>query len=74
MDIRVINRKKEIINVSNLSIMSMDKWLVGMNDKGEIVRIEEYKDKDETKEKLEAFGIAIEEGNRLKEGSIIIRT
>lgn len=74
MDIRIINKKDEIINVTNLSIMCMDKWLVGMNDKGEIVRIEEYERKEEAKENLKKLGLAIEHAHNMEEKNFMIRT
>lgn len=74
MDIRIINKKDEIINVTNLSIMCMDKWLVGMNDEGEIVRIEEYESKEEAKENLKKIGLAIEEAHEREVKNFLIRT
>ena len=74
MDIRIINKKDEIINVTNLSIMSMEKWLVGMNDKGEIVRIEEYESKEEAKEKIKEIGLAIKEAHEREAKNLLIRT
>ena len=66
MDIRIINKKDEIINVTNLSIMCMDKWLVGMNDEGEIVRIEEHESKEEGRKQRE--------NNKIVYGSVCIHS
>lgn len=74
MDIRIINKKDEIINVTNLSIICMDKWLVGMNDKGETIRIEEYESKEEAKENLKKIGLAIEEAHEREVKNFLIRT
>lgn len=74
MDIRIINKNDEIINVTSLSIMTMSNWLVGMNDEGEIVRIEEYESKEEAKENLKKLGLAIEEAHEREVKNFLIRT
>lgn len=74
MDIRVINKANEIINVSSLSIKTSGKWLIGIDSGNNIVQIEEYGSEEEAENRLEAFGYAIEEGNRQKLESIVIRT
>lgn len=74
MDIRIINKKDEIINVTNLSIMCMDKWLVGINDRLETTKIEEYGDKEEAKENLKKIGLAIEEAHEREVKNFLIRT
>lgn len=73
MDIRIINKNDEIVNVTSLSILSMDKWLVGMNDKGETIRIEEYESKEEAKENLKKLGLAIEEAHEREVKNFLIR-
>lgn len=52
MDIRFINNKKEIINVSNLSIKRMNNFLIGINERQEMIVIEEYENEKEAEEKL----------------------
>ena len=52
MDIRIINGEDEIINVSRLSIRTENRYLVGMNERGERIIIEGYKNWIEAREKL----------------------
>ena len=51
MDIRFVNKRNQIINASKLSIMTSGNYLIGMNDRGNQVIIEEC----ESKEKAEAM-------------------
>ena len=75
MDIRIINREKEIINVSKLSIMARDKWLIGVNEKKETITIEEYKDKEEAERALIKIGKEIESRHkRIIKRDVIIHT
>ena len=74
MDIRIINKNYEIINVNNLSIMTMDKWLVGMNDRMETIKIEEYENKEKAKDRLIALGAAIEDAYGRNVKNLLIRT
>ena len=74
MDIRIINKNNEIMNISQLSIMTMDNYIVGMNDKMEIIKIEKYGDKEEAKDRLIALGNAIEIASEKDLKAIIIRT
>lgn len=74
MDIRVINKAKEIINVSRLSITTQGKWLIGLTERGETVRIEEYESKEEAQDKLEAFGMEIEAAMENKQENVLIKT
>ena len=74
MDIRVINKANEIINVSSLSIKTSGKWLIGMDSRKNVVQIEEYGSEEEAENRLKAMGYAIEEGNRQKLESIVIHT
>jgi hypothetical protein len=52
MDIRIINSKDEIINVSELSIKVMGKYLVGMTAEAKIVEIEAYGSEEGAREVL----------------------
>lgn len=74
MDIRIINKDNEIINVTNLSIMTSANWLIGMNDKGETVRIEQYESKEEAKDNLEKLGMVLEEAHKDNVTDFLIRT
>lgn len=74
MDIRVINKNKEIVNVSRLSITVQGKWLIGLTERGETVRIEEYESKEEAQDRLEAFGMAIEAAMENKQENVLIKT
>jgi hypothetical protein len=74
MDIRVINKAKEIVNVSRLSITTQGKWLIGLTERGETVRIEEYESKEEAQDRLEAFGMKIEAAMENKQENVLIKT
>lgn len=74
MDIRVINKNNEIINVTNLSIMAQGKWMVGMNDRGETVRIEEYENKEGAQDALERMSLAVEIAVEKDKENMLVRT
>ena len=52
MDIRFINSKNELINVSNLSIKVINNSLVGIDVEKNVVVIEDYEHKEETEKVL----------------------
>lgn len=52
MDIRFVNRRNEIINVSNLSIKVMKRYLIGIDERKNVVEIEEYESEERAKEVL----------------------
>lgn len=52
MDIRFINRRNEIINVSELSIKVIGSSLIGINAEQKIVEIERYESEEKAKEVL----------------------
>lgn len=52
MDIRIINRDGELINVSRLSIKTIGRNLIGIDEKKNVVNIEVYGSEEESKEEL----------------------
>lgn len=72
MDIRFINKKEEIINASRLSIKVMGSHLIGINERQEIIIIEEYKSEEEAKEEMEKIIEAVKKGTIEEYESIII--
>lgn len=72
MDIRFINKKEEIINASRLSIKVMGSHLIGINERQEIIIIEEYKSEEEAKEEMKKIIEAVKKGNIEEYESIII--
>ena len=61
VDIRFINRKREIINGSRLSIKVMNQWLIGIDSKANIVEIEKYGSCEEAENELKKIGKKIKE-------------
>jgi len=75
MEIRIINRNREIVNVSNMAVITtMSRWIVGINDRGETTKIEEYGDEVEAKRELKKMGKRIELKSELEIENVIIRT
>jgi hypothetical protein len=72
MDIRIINSKDEIINVSELSIKAMGRWLVGMTAEAKIVEIEEYGSEGRAKEVLRGIAGIINGKESEKARGIVI--
>lgn len=70
MDIRIINQEDEIINVSRLSIKTENRYLIGINERGERITIEGYDNWMEAREKL--MDIVGEIKERVKKGNDII--
>ena len=52
MDIRIINRDGELINVSRLSLKVIGRSLIGINEKQEVVNVESYGSEEEAREVL----------------------
>lgn len=52
MDIRIINRDGELINVSRLSIKTIGRNLIGIDEKKNVVNIEVYEGEEEAREVL----------------------
>ena len=52
MDIRIINRDGELINVSRLSLKVIGRSLIGINEKQEVVNVENYESEEEAREVL----------------------
>ena len=46
MDIRIINREGELINVSRLSLKVIGRSLIGINEKQEVVNVETYESEE----------------------------
>ena len=70
MDIRIINKKNEIINASELSIKTMNRFLIGIDAGKNVVEIEDYESVEEAEEKLKEVGEEISKG--LVQASILI--
>lgn len=52
MDIRIINREGELINVSRLSLKTIGRNLIGIDEKQEVVNVETYESEEEAREVL----------------------
>lgn len=52
MDIRIINRDGELINVSRLSIKVIGRSLIGINEKQEVMNVETYESEEKAREVL----------------------
>lgn len=72
MDIRIINSKEEVINVTNKSIKKMGKWIVGVDEKGEIGVIEEYCGEEEAERGMKEIIEGLKIGTKKKVIGIII--
>ena len=72
MDIRFINKENEIINASRLSIKVMGSHLIGINERQDIIVIEEYENEKEGKESMKKIIEAVKKGNIGEYESIII--
>lgn len=71
MDIRIINKKDEIINCSELSIKIMNNFLIGIDAEKNIVNIEEYGSEEEAREILRGIG-SIFDGNKMENSRGIV--
>lgn len=75
MEIRIINRNREIVNISNMAVITaMSRWIVGINDRGETTKIEKYGDEVEAKRALKEIGKIIVARNEFNVESVIIKT
>ena len=52
MDIRIINREGELINVSRLSLKVIGRSLIGINEKQEVVNVETYENEEKARKVL----------------------
>lgn len=52
MDIRIINRDGELINVSRLSLKVIGRSLIGISEKQEVVNVETYESEEKAREVL----------------------
>lgn len=55
MDIRVINSKNEIINLTNCDIKASGEYLIGINEYGITKQVEKFESKEKAIERLEAM-------------------
>ena len=60
MDIRFINEAGNIINATNLSINRSGNFLIGMNDRGNQIVIQDYENKEEAIEEIKRVTKIIE--------------
>lgn len=52
MDIRIINRDGELINVSKLSLKVIGRSLIGISEKQEVVNVETYESEEKARKVL----------------------
>lgn len=74
MDIRFINKKDEIINASRLSIKVMGSHLIGINERQEIIVIEEYENEEKARESMKQIIDGVIKANEEEYEGIVIRT
>ena len=74
MDIRMINKKDEVINVSSLHLKVINNWLVAMNNEEKAIVIETYENAEEAHEALVHTWEMIEMANKQGLQSITIHT
>jgi len=55
MDIRVINSKGEMINLTESNIQVSGNWIIGINANGNVVQVEGYESKEEAEERLDGL-------------------
>lgn len=72
MDIRIINSKREIINVSNLSIKRVNNCLVGINERNEVVLIDEFGSVEEAEKRLYLIGEIIIAADKEKSDVVLV--
>ena len=72
MDIRVVNRGNEVINVSRLNIMAEGKYILGKSEKNDVVVVERFESEEKAKEEMSKVIWVIEKANEVKQESIII--
>ncbi len=52
MDIRIINRDGELINVSRLSLKVIGRSLIGIDEENNVVNVESYESEEKAREVL----------------------
>lgn len=73
MDIRIINREGELINVSRLSLKVIGRSLIGINEKQDVVNVETYESEEIAKEVLKKIVKSVWEKHAEGDpGSVII--
>lgn len=60
MDIRFVNKAGNIINATNLSILRSGNFLIGMNDRGKQIVIQDCKNEEEAIEEIKRVTKIIE--------------
>lgn len=72
MYIIFINKRDEIINVSRLSIKVVKSYLVGIDERGNVVEIEKYKDEEKAREVLRGVSEIVSGKQIREEGGVVI--
>lgn len=72
MEIRVINKEKAIVNVSSLSIMAEGRYIVGKNERNDVIVVEKFGSEEEAEEVMEKVIWVIEKANEVDKESLIL--
>ena len=72
MDIRIINRDGELINVSRLSLKVIGRSLIGIDEEKNVVNVETYESEGEAKEVLKNIVRFIWDMHDYEKNAIII--
>lgn len=72
MDIRIINREGELINVSKLSLKVIGRSLIGISEKQEVVNVETYENEKEAREVLKKIVDFIWEKHKQEDHNAVI--
>ena len=73
MEIRVINSNGELVNISNMAIVSTSgRWIIGIDNSGESTRIERFKSDEDARIGLSSLLDGIKRCRSLGERDILI--
>ncbi len=72
MEIRVINKEKAIVNVSSLSIVAEGRYIVGKNERNDVIVVEKFGSEEEAEEAMEKVIWVIEKANEVNKESVIL--
>lgn len=72
MEIRVINKEKAIVNVSSLSIMAEGRYIIGKNERNDVIVVEKFGSEEEAKEEMEKVIWVIGKANEVDKESVIL--
>lgn len=72
MDIRIINREGELINVSRLSLKVIGRSLIGISERQEVVNVETYESEEEAREVLKKIVDFIWEKHKQEDHNAVI--